>query len=413
MQFAILVSTMIALLLGTFLTLTYTHRFFDQQSDMLLQSTKEAQKGIEYILQSKDQSFFKDSIIVNNENFQTIIKSDIWGGFTRVNATAKIKTKSFTKLALIGASLPDPKTSVYVAESQMPLVLVGNTRIEGAAYLSDQEVKAGVISGNYYYGEILIHGTIERSTAELPALVPEWREAITNFLKFIPSENEKVVEIQPLNKNSFFEEPEVIYAPEKLILNETYIGNIIIKSDTEITITANARLTDVTVIAPKIKIERGFNGNASFIASQQIKLEEHVVLSYPSALVIQANYTEESPIQPPGEEPIYLSSYAEIAGIIVYLKDEMSPPDSNLRSQVNIEIQPLAIVQGMVYCEGNIELSGTVKGTVFTELFIANQSGSRYINHIYNGQILANDISDSYCGLPFINTKKGVVKWLY
>ena len=48
-------------------------------------------------------------------------------------------------------------------------------------------------------------------------------------------------------------------------------------------------------------------------------------------------------------------------------------------------------VVGEIYCDKNFELSGTVKGSVLTKGFIANQFGSVYKNHIYNGKIIAGD----------------------
>jgi hypothetical protein len=71
------------------------------------------------------------------------------------------------------------------------------------------------------------------------------------------------------------------------------------------------------------------------------------------------------------------------------------------------------IIKGEVYCNTNIELKGTVFGTVYTSNFIAKQSGSVYQNHLYNATIVVDSLSQKYVGLPFSNSKKGVLKWLY
>ncbi|MDC9722882.1 MAG: hypothetical protein PSN34_08915 [Urechidicola sp.] len=60
-----------------------------------------------------------------------------------------------------------------------------------------------------------------------------------------------------------------------------------------------------------------------------------------------------------------------------------------------------------------MELKGTVKGMVTTDAFIALQSGSVYINHIYNGRIIEPQLQAQYCGLQLATTKTKVAKWLY
>ncbi|MGC1633475.1 MAG: hypothetical protein WA749_15300, partial [Gelidibacter sp.] len=66
-----------------------------------------------------------------------------------------------------------------------------------------------------------------------------------------------------------------------------------------------------------------------------------------------------------------------------------------------------------VFCNNNTELRGTVYGTIYTSNFVAQQSGSIYQNHIYNGRILSKELPTEYIGLQLESTQKGVMKWLY
>jgi len=87
------------------------------------------------------------------------------------------------------------------------------------------------------------------------------------------------------------------------------------------------------------------------------------------------------------------------------------PKPNNYKPQIVIE-ENVTII-GEVYCEQNLEFKGNVLGTVFTNNFVAQQSGSIYQNHIYNAKILIDELPQEYIGLPLENSKKRVLKWLY
>ena len=408
MQFAILVSVIIAVLLGSFLTLTHTHRLFNTKSKLLLKSIESSNSGIGYALQAKHD--IKDSISLANGTIETKIKKTFWGGFQKIESTSKSNTKEFKKIALIGNALSSPNVSMYVSDQQLPLVLVGNTKIEGTAYLSDKGVKPGSIAGHYFNGNQLIDGTINYSQSELPNLNTRWINYINHSLDFIPSSDDILIPINTENKSSFFEKEKVIYDTDEIVLNESFIGNIIIKSEKGVRVSKHANLKDVTLIAPKITLEKGFIGNASFIARDSIKVEKDVLLEYPSALIVAQRKNVETQIY---NTPIIISENSKVKGIIVFLKDESNYKNLNSNARANVDLQQFSTLEGQIYCQGNLQLSGTVKGSVFTEKFVTQAFGSIYVNHIYNGTILANDLHAKFCGLPFEDQTNGIIKWLY
>ncbi|WP_272863456.1 hypothetical protein [Aureisphaera galaxeae] len=406
LQFAILVSVILALLLGSFITLTHTHQFFGIQSQLFLETISHAHAGMEQSLQSNTQ--IKDSIVLEQEDHTTILKKGHWGGFLTRSSTSRSKSKSFSQMALVGSTVEEPRTALHVADPQLPLVVVGDTKIEGAAYISDKGIKAGVISGHYYNGKELVRGPIRRSNGSLPELDSQWRTHTEQLLRPGPVLSEFMGTLKEKNTQSFQEPSLVIYEPSTLYLVQECIGNIILKSETEIVVSRLAKLTDVVLIAPKITIERGFKGNAHFLASESIKVNENVLLQYPSSLVIlNTKELEDAPI-PKGKEPLYISKNSEVHGNIIYL-----PKTFENHSNTNVYISEDTFVQGSIYVKGNLGLAGTVMGNAYTQRFVTNEFGSRYINHIYNGKLLGNDLPNVFCGLPFQNKKKGVVKWLY
>lgn len=407
LQFAILVSVIVALLLGSFMTLTYSHQFFKIQSQFLLDVVQESQLGIEH--SNRTESSLIDIGEFENENLDVSVDRGFWGGFMTVKSNAVIKTKSFTKMGLVGAGVTNPKTSIYITDPQTPLVLVGNTQIKGTAYVSDKGIKAGVISGNYFQGKELVRGDIKRSNAVLPALDDRWLNGTRRLLDNAFPPGFEMISSSAQNTASFFESTKMIYSTGNLSLTEEYIGNLIIKSDSEIIVSKYARLTDVVLIAPKITVKSGFTGTAHFLANSSIKIEENVHLAYPSSIILIDKNNDLKKNIPKGEEPIYISENTSINGSIIYLPKETS----NTHTNTSITLRSNAMVTGSLYCQGNVEILGTVVGPVYTNRFVANEFGSKYINHIYNGRLLGADIAKQYCGLPFKNVKKGVAKWLY
>jgi cytoskeletal protein CcmA (bactofilin family) len=407
LQFAILVSVIIAILLASFLALTHTHSLFGLQSQLLLTTIDTSQKGISFSLDPNNT--IADSLLIEEENLSTTIKKSAWGGFLKVESISNSKTKSFSKIGLIGQRTENQRTAIWSTETQMPLVLVGDTEIEGNAYVSNRGIKAGVISGKYFNGDKLLDGEIKITDGQLPTLDKTWQEQTQSLLDNFIAEDTQLVGLEVENKNSFFQPSQIIYEKGKLVLDQTFVGNIIIKSDDEIIVSQFAKLTDVLLIAPKITVQKGFKGNAHFLASKNIKLEEETTFLYPSSIVVLDKSEDFKTPIPKGEEPIFLSENVTFSGIIMYLPKE-NPEQHSLTS---ISFQSKVEVMGSIYCLGNMELSGTVKGTIYTERFLVNEFGSRYINHIYNGKILSKQLPKEFCGLPFSEKKKGVVQWLY
>ncbi|GAB5400860.1 MAG: hypothetical protein Aureis2KO_24450 [Aureisphaera sp.] len=406
LQFAILASVILALLLGSFITLTHTHRYFGLQSQLFMDVVIQSQMGLEQSLLPSTQ--IQDSISLELGNFTTVLKKGYWGGFVTSASTSKAKNKSFTKMALVGSVNEDPKTALHVADPQLPLVVVGDTKIEGAAYISDKGIKAGVISGHYYNGKELVSGSIRRSNGSLPELDTQWQSQTEQLLLPGPIPSEYMTALKDRNVQSFQEPSLIIYDTNTIYLTQECIGNVILKSETEIIISRLAKLTDVVLVAPKITIENGFQGNGHFMASEKIMVEENVILDYPSSLVLFNKKEEESTPIPKGEEPLYISKNSNVQGNVIYL-----PKAFENHSNTNVYIHEDSIVRGSIYVKGNLGMAGTVIGSTYTNRFITNEFGSRYINHIYNGKLLGTKIHDAFCGLPFQNTKKGVVKWLY
>lgn len=415
LQLTMFITVAVAVLLAAFIILVHTHKQFKIKTDFVLETIDNANKGIRYVIQNDIRQNDTLQIGQQDEDYKTLkVHRGHWGLFEKAVATSRIKTHTVTKTALIGARQPQPEgIALYVEDQNKPLVVVGNTKIQGLAYIPKQGVRTGNISGHSYYGSQLIYGST-RTSAELPKIAKTTLE----YIKTIQDHMDQIEPGQFLepgktkkHQNPFTEPLQVLYSNRDITLSDiTLIGHILVQSRTKITVEAPANLKDVVLVAPIIEIKNNTKGTFQTIATKEITIGEHCTLHYPSAVVLNeeednknltenTSHTKETPT-------IKISKGTTIKGAIVYLGTT-----KNHRAQVYID--ETATVTGEIYCNRNLELLGTVHGSVYTSNFVANQSGSSYQNHLYNGSISIEALPREYIGLTFEDSKKDVLKWLY
>ena len=412
LQLTMFIVIVIALLLASFIILVHTHKRFNLQTDFVLETIDNTNKGIDYMLQN--EIGLNDTIHINlhDGDYKTFkVYREYWGLFEKATSISKIKTNTFKKTALIGALQPQTdRTALYVEEHNKPLVLVGNTKIQGLTYLPKQGVRTGNISGHSYYGNELIYGSTKES-GKLPKLLKETLEQIqTNQNKIDDIGPNQFLDLDKtrIYRNSFLNPIQVIFNNSELILSDVSLkGHILIQSRTKIVVEASSTLTDVILIAPDIDIKNNTKGTFQAMATKEISIGEHCSLNYPSAFVLNEDIKTVNTNTSNNQTPfIKVGKGTNLKGVIAYWGDT-----KNYKAQVFIDED--VTITGEVYCNQNLELLGTVYGGVFTSNFIANQSGSSYQNHLYNATISIDGLPQEYVGLIFENSDKGVMKWLY
>lgn len=407
LQFVVFISVVIAILLAAFVVLTHTHTFFKKQSDAVVETVKKADAGIQYALvkdialnDSTGLPFFK-------ENKASVrVYRDYWGVFEKITAVSGIGNKKFTKIALTGRQFAqEDRPALYLQDQHKPLILVGDTRIEGTVYVPEKAVRPGNISGHAYQGSVLVSGAIKKSGVELP-LLPQ--ELLTHLRlvsrQEIPADAEvrSLPSADGLMSRSFTQSAPYIYSPGTLDLNGLKIsGNITVYAGKKIIVTASSQLHDVVLAAPEIEIRDGVQGRFQAIASEKIGVGKNVLLHYPSALAVLEEEPEE-------EHQISIGENTIVKGIVLFLGEEKP---NNFSPQVTLESG--AAICGELYCDQNIALKGRVEGSVYTANFIVQHSGSVYQNHIFNGTISGKNLPKVYAGLSPGTTKKSVIQWLY
>jgi hypothetical protein len=416
LQFTIFVAVLIALLLSGLMLYAYTFMYMKEQSKGAIENIQLSDTGIKYLL--KQSEINSDTVAinyVNKENQNIKVHLSQWGIFEKAFTISQFRKKIFVKTAFIGSRVNSEESpTLFLQETQNPLTIVGNTEIKGIAYLPSQGVKPGYIAGNSYYGSQLIYGSIKKSSAILPKVNKTLMNALTFYIKeYKPLSQEGHLNLETNRRivNSFKAKTKGTYSKEVIVLeNKEITGNIIIKSDTLIRIKRTALLKDLILIAPIIEIEDGTLGNFQAIASQRITVGKKCKLSYPSALVLfQDNKNIPNLVSNTTfDNQIFIDSGTIIKGSLYYFQTK-----ELVDFQTQIILEKESKIKGQVYCNGNFELRGTVSGSVYTKQFIANQAGSIFVNHIYNGVIENENIPLIFGGIVFENEPKTVMKWLY
>ncbi len=413
LQLTLFIAVVVALLLFSFLLFVQTHKRFAVQNDFVLETIEDCNYGIIHAMNNGLP--LNDSIPLNlgNEGYRSVVvHRDYWGVFEKVTSVAKIKNNRIEKTALIGSKQPEvERTALYLQENNRPLVLVGNTKIQGTAYLPKQGVKPGNIAGHSYYGSQLIYGPT-KSSVSLPKLPNE----LKGYLDTLGNANYIPVQFINLDRNreavnSFSEPAKVIFSNSDILLEDAkLIGNIIIQSKRKITVDVTANLNEVILVAPQIEIRDFVKGKFQAIASKEMEVGKHVVLGYPSALVLNKKGEANGSV-PNGtnlQNGLTIGKDSKISGVVAYLGESL--PNN---FQVQLLVDEGTEVFGEVYCDQNMELKGKVNGTVYANNFLAKQAGSIYQNHLYNATIAVDGLAEEYSGLLFNNAQKRVAKWLY
>lgn len=407
MLFALLISVVIALLLTAFLSLIYTTDLFRLQSNFLKQSIQHSHAGV--IQSFKPSNSFIDSLDIEIDDTSSIaLKQEFWGSYSKITSVGKVKKKVFSTMALTGSKSPTPSLALYLT-NESPLILMDNALIIGATFVSGMGVQASTIKDQRYKREQLIYGSVQRSGNHLPEIQRAWKKYAMDLIDFIPTNEILVSSTADSIVQSFYEPLKVVYSPGKIFLEKKIIGNVLVKSNTEVEINSNAILKDVVVIAPIIRVHSSFKGNAHLMATKQVIIDANAQLDYPSSMVVINEDNNPNRFVQKGQEPIVFRDGSQFAGNVIFLNDV----DAQINENSDILIENGALVKGSLYCEGNMECDGIIQGSVYAKGLVTDFRSSKRVNHLRTGQIRGKDLHNDFCGLPFQLTDKGLVKWLY
>ena len=411
LQFSILISVVIALIISAFILLTHIQLKFSKQLALSGRTIALSKNGITYA-QYYDTPYtdsITTSLIINGVEEEFITQKTHWGLFDKIWSKGTIKNFEHSRIALLGGRIDSiNRLALYLEDNNAPLVVAGKTKIIGNVVVPSQGVKPGNIVGNYYQGNQLIYGKVSKVASQKPSLTPEKRIYIEELLfnSSIPLQEAVISLGNTISNHTFSKSPQWIFNSGVVTLaNQSITNNIIVKSDSLIRVSAFAKAKNIILIAPHIIIEKNATVSLQAFASKSMTIEENARLSYPSALIFMEGNQNLNVTENTG---IVMEEGSVVEGSVVHL----SANDETIRKP-KLVINEGALIKGEVYSDEWIELFGTVEGTVYASELAARVRGSVYKNHLFNASINGLKLPENYSGLLTSESNKSIVQWVF
>ena len=342
---------------------------------------------------------------VDDSGIEASLHTEIWGGYSLAISKAQWHDINYSKAAIVGTYLfKEEKIGLYLADHGKYLSIAGNTELSGDCYLPALGIRSVYIDGKPYKGSKLIYGTEKTSKKELPKINSHFIDYIEKGLN--GELGDSIGNIGDLyrkdNISQSFSQKSILYHSSSIIQlsNIKLSGKIIIQSDSLLLVSKSAKIQQIILIAPLIIIEKGFRGSLQAIASDSILIEEKVELEYPSMIAVY---------NPAGNNAFcYISKDATVSGgILCAAKMEDG-------KSAELSIQEDAVINGLVYCNGSVKLSGSILGSLYVNRFVLRTARGYYENHLFNAVV---DPEAQYKKLivPHIlaeSNKRGILQWV-
>jgi len=413
MIYSIVVLIFISIICSSFIMLMYYHKLY---VDVSLQREKlkaDALSGINYFLCSPSivaDNETKTIELFDDENNKVELTRKKWGIFDLILSKALWQKHSYSMVAITGDNFSGTdKVALYLTDRNKPLGLCGDTKIKGTCYLPKAGVERTYIEGENFIGSELISGTKMISDKKLPVFneIKDFYAAVKAGKYY--SDVDSVIEYENFHGdtivNSFIGKTIVLYSANDINLDKKFLkGNIKVVSGKSVKVTKANELQDIIIFAPYINFSKEFSGRLQAYAGDSLSVDDETELNYPSVLGLIDTRTDT--IQP----YILMKQKSKIAGL-VFLYSETTP--AVLKPYVKINKD--ALVCGQLISSSDIQLQGTVNGSVYCNRFILKTPSSYYENDLLDAMIDYTKLPKEFVGFSARDTSgmKKIVKWLF
>lgn len=366
------------------------------------------QSGINILLAGADQTYSEHTIsLFGHNNDSVTIRRDFWGLYDVGISKAFIQKDSLVKAFTI-ANKPDSANwnALYLTDQDSPLSVSGGTAIIGDASLPAAGVQIAFTDKPYTGDKKPVSGHIRHSEKTLPALNAEKLQQLEQIFTAEHNGSNQVKEDSTCN--SFNNATVYINLGKEpaTLKNKYLLGNIIIRSDTTVTIDSTVRLDNIMIFAKSILVNNGFKGNCQLFATDSVKIGRRCVFSYPSGVGV-LNKKANRGIEP----EIILDKNTVFSGIIFTSNKNKGLQDPKIVVEDGVKINGQIYSQSEVMFKGKAEITGSL----YT-IEVANFNSFRYSrNYLIDVKINGPALSSYYLAstfLPGAGKQKKILKWL-
>jgi len=405
----IVIALVIGVICSLLIVVAYSYRAEYQKKFRYDKLSSNLHSGINLLLASPDSSYLKQRRIdlFGTNADSVILQRKIWGIYDIGVVQAFVQRDTLYKTFSIASPIDSTKwAALYIADDDRPISVSGKTRIEGNAFLPKAGIQTAYVDNKAYEGDKrLVIGKKLFGANKLPSLDIVRLNGLNRYFSITGN---KLLNIDSLNQ-SFFK-PTKIYdlgtAPYTFS-NVLLKDNILLHSDTTITLDSTARMRNVLVFAKAIIVKEGFKGTCQLFASDSISVGKHCHFNYPSCLgIIRSNMNKLS-----AQAKISIGEGTTVTGTIFTW--ERTP--NQLKPIIRLSKRDTVV--GQIYSHDAISFkdSCVVHGSVFSNRFLYQNSFTLYENYLIGLQLNSNKLSPYYLSsglLPVSSKKKRILQWI-
>jgi hypothetical protein len=410
----IIIALVIAVICSSLIVVAYFYRDQYQKKFRYDRLANNLRSGVNILLASTDTGYTagKTLSLFNNDEDSVALKRSFWGIYDVGTVKAFIQKDTLYKNFTFANTIDSSKwAALYLVDEDRPFSLSGKTMIRGSAYIPKAGVQEAYIDGKAYQGDKrLIIGTRHVSEKKLPPLDANRLKLIEQFAGEKPAGDNTFLKKDTVRASFSGPTHFVNFKKETKTIQDVYLeGNIVLFSDTTITIDSTAVCKNIMVFAKAIVVKSGFRGNCQLFAADSISVGKNCRFNYPSCLGIlrfQASIAKNNT-----QAKITIGPNTNLSGLVFTFEkaDNQLKPDISMAKHVKIT--------GQVYSQGILELkdSTEVDGSVFTSLFYYKSPVTLFENYLINTTVDSKALSPYYLtsGLvPVATKKKKILQWL-
>jgi hypothetical protein len=405
----IVFALVIGVLCSSLIVMAYYYKSEYQKNYRYDQLENDLSSGINILLTSSDSAYSRktDLSLFNNDADSVILHQIPWGLYDVGVVRAHIQKDTLFKVFTIAYLVDSSKwAAIYLLDEDRPMSVSGKTSIVGNAYLPRAGIQPAYIDNHAYQGDKhLVIGKKYTSQKKLPALVIARLGSVYSYFSaagadFMPKDTLRQSFLQP---TKVFD----LKRQEQTLTHIYLKGNIILRSDTTITIDSSAVLENVLVFARAIVIKDGFHGHCQLFATDSVFVGKNCHFGYPSALGIIRTKAPKFNSQ----ARVSIGENTVISGSVFTY--EKAPSD--LKPLVSIGKKDT--IKGQIYSQDALDLKDhcVIEGSTFTSRFLYRNTFTLYENYLINVTINSRALSPYYLSsgiMPVVKKEKKILQWL-
>ncbi len=412
LAYALAISLIIGMITASVLLNEHYSRLLIHRDEIREEVVRNANSGIVYLCgKSPVETNFTEKIDLFARGKDSVtIQCKSWGVYDILISKSKTGNENFKRMALAGSVIdPVNRYALWIGDMDRPLKVCGKTELKGKCFLPKAGIERTYIEGKSFAGRELVQGTILPSSRFIPKYNEQrYGELEKLFSGDVQSDDSTITWTELSAQDSVFctFDGPVCMVSEKipLVISNIYLeGQIRIHSSVSILVAHSATLINVVLVAPEIRIESETEGCFQSIARDSIILGKNVVLNFPSSLCLCS--TNASPLQ----TSITMDENCSISGdVFAVLNGELH------QRRMLVDIPKGCSIYGNVYCNANVDLQGSVIGSLTCQNISLTTNSAVYENTLLDAVVDNTQTSSMPPGGSMFgdSNRKEVIVWL-